>query len=286
VPFFKASPLREADVLVAAFALPAKRASLPAEAAVLVVTRAGLIKKTLVSELPGPSAQTFTLARINDGDALVSTMMSDGKRDVLLLTTLGMAIRFTEGEVRPMGLVAAGVSGIRLDDKDSVIAAEVLPAPGEVLLLASDGRAKRIDQKEFPVQGRYGKGVNAWSLPGKIRLAGAVAVKGSSAVTIHLAKGAPKANRPDAAGVRKRASTRGDKLVDLKPGDSVVGLTTGWMVERYVQFTKVELPGAKKSARTPSTKRAAGGKKKPPTRKGSGKKAKTKDKKPARKRGR
>jgi DNA gyrase subunit A len=275
VPFFKVSPLRDGDTLAAAFSLPARRALLPPEACLLTVTRAGLIKKTLVSELLGPSAQTFTLARVNEGDGLAATALTDGKKEVLLVTAMGMAIRFAESEVRPMGLVAAGVSGIRLDDKDRVIAVEILPATGEVLLLASDGKAKRVDQKEFPLQGRYGKGVNAWTLPKKVTLAGALTAKGSATVTVHLAKAAPKSTRLEAVGVRKRASTRGDRLVDVKPGDSVVAVTSGWMVERYVQFAKVEQPTkARKAVKASPAKRRSAGKPKRAPRSAPKKKAK------------
>jgi DNA gyrase subunit A len=120
-----------------------------------------------------------------------------------------MTIRFDENEVRPMGLVAAGVNGIKLDEDDVVVGAEVLPAPGEVFLLASDGKAKRVDQKDFPKQGRYGKGVIAWDLPRGVTLAGMVAGKDNWVATIHLAKAAAKSHRLDEAKVRRRAR-RGD----------------------------------------------------------------------------
>jgi DNA gyrase subunit A len=96
--------------------------------------------------------------------------LTDGKKEILLVTASGMAIRFKEDDVRPMGLVAAGVNGMKLDDKDEVVGAEILPAEGEIFLLTSDGKAKRVDQKDFPEQGRYGKGVVAWDLPNKVSL--------------------------------------------------------------------------------------------------------------------
>ena len=81
-----------------------------------------------------------------------------------------MAIRFKEDDVRPMGLVAAGVNGIKLDDKDEVVGVEILPAEGEIFLLTSDGKAKRVDEKEFPTQGRYGKGVSPGTCRRRSRL--------------------------------------------------------------------------------------------------------------------
>ena len=133
-----------------------------------------------------------------------------------------------------MGLVAAGVNGMKLDDKDEVVGMEVLPAEGEVLLLASDGKAKRLPDKEFPKQGRYGKGVRIWSLPGKVTLAAIAAGKPNYMATVHLTKGAPKSIRLDAAAVRKRSATRGDAVVELKPGEEVTALALGWSVERFV----------------------------------------------------
>ncbi len=249
-PFFKVSPLQDDDVLAAMFALPSRKSELPEETCVLTVTRYGMLKKSLITELPGPSAQTFALARVNEGDRLGWVGLTNGKKEILLVTSGGMAIRFSEEDVRPMGLVAAGVNGIKLDDKDEVVGAEIFPAEGEVFLLASDGKAKRVSEKEFPAQGRYGKGVRVWALPKKVTLAGAVSGKPNHMATIHLSKGAPKSSRLDAAAVRKRAATKGDVIVEVKPGESVTGVAVGWTVERYVkkvvEVEKEEKPAKRK----------------------------------------
>ncbi len=238
--FYKVSPLREGDVLAAVFALPSRRADFPAETSIITVTRAGLVKKTLISELPGPSAQTFQVVRINEGDGLVSVGLTDGKKEVLLATSGGMAIRFSETEVRPMGLVAAGVNSIKLEPRDEVVGAEILPAPGEAFFITNDGKAKRVDLKEFPSQGRYGKGVRAWVLPKKVKLVGLATGRGNTTMILHLAKAAPKSHRLDEAAIRKRTATRGDHLVEVKTGDAVVALSQPWSVERFVKIEKVE----------------------------------------------
>src|SRR3989304_4365634 len=76
----------------------------------------GMVKNSLITELPGPSSQTFILVRVNEGDRLGWVGLTDGKKkDILLVTSNGMAIRFKEDDVRPMGLVAAGGNGIKLD---------------------------------------------------------------------------------------------------------------------------------------------------------------------------
>jgi len=239
-PFNKQSPLQADEVPVAAFALPARKSELPEETTLLTVTRGGMVKKSLVSELPGPSAQTFRLANVNDGDSLGWVALTDGKKEVLLATALGMAIRFSEEDVRPMGLAAAGVNGIKLGVGDEVVGVEVLLGTGELFLIASDGKSKRVEVKDFPAQGRYGKGVIAWELPRGVKLAGLGMGKANSIVTLHLLKAAPKMARLDDAPLRKRSALRGETVVEVKAGDALLGLTEGWSVERFVGGKKEE----------------------------------------------
>jgi DNA gyrase subunit A len=261
IPYFKASPLTEGDKLAAVFSMPAKRSEFPPETCVLTVSRFGMVKKSLVTELPGPSAQTFVLARVNDGDKLGWVGLTDGlKKDILLITSQGMAIRFKEDDVRPMGLVAAGVNGIKLDDADELVGAEILPAEGEIFFMTSDGKAKRIAEKEFPIQGRYGKGVTAWDLPKKVTIAGVVSGKPNHIATIHTSKGAPKSARLDAATIRKRAATKGDAIVEVKPGEAVTSVIVAWAMERFVTLlpkgkaAKEEKDGKSKKADKPVKK--------------------------------
>jgi DNA gyrase subunit A len=257
-PYFKVSPLNEEDKLAALFSLPAKRSEFAPETCVITVSRFGMVKKSLVTELPGPSAQTFVLARVNEGDRLGWVGLTDGlKKDVLLVTSSGMAIRFKEDDVRPMGLVAAGVNGIKLDDGVELVGAEILPAEGEIFLMTSDGKAKRVAEKEFPTQGRYGKGVTAWSLPKKVTIAGVASGKPNHIATIHTSKGAPKSARLDAAGIRKRAATKGDAIVEVKPGEAVTSVIVAWTVERFVKTVKEEKKEVKKKAEEVKSKKVA-----------------------------
>ena len=246
--FHRVTPLTDNDSLAAVFALPSRRDKLPEETCIITATKLGMVKKSLVTELPGPSSQTFVLARVNEGDRLLEVALTDNKtKDILLVTAQGMAIRFKEEEVRPMGLMAAGVNGLKLADKDEVVGMEILPAEGEIFLITSEGKAKRVEQKDFPVQGRYGRGVIAWDISDKVRLAGVVVDKSNHMATIHLTKGAPKSTRLDEAGIRKRASTKGDVIVDVKPGEEVVSVNVGWAVEKFVALSS-QVNGAKKAS--------------------------------------
>jgi DNA gyrase subunit A len=274
--FYKVSPLQDTDSLAAVFALPSRKSALPEETCTITCTRFGMIKKSLISELPGPSSQAFVLVKVNEGDRLISVGLTDNKKkEILLVTALGMAIRFKEDDVRPMGLVAAGVNGMKLDDKDEVVGMEILPSEGEVFLLTNDGKAKRVEQKDFPTQGRYGKGVIAWELSGKTKLVGAVTDKPNHMATIHLSKGAPKSTRLDATGLRKRAATKGDVVVEVKPGEEAVSVNVAWEAERFVGEAKKEERGKTKS---PKGKKVTG-KKSAPAKTKPGKASSSKSKK-------
>ncbi len=222
MPLHKISPLQPEDQLATLFTLPPK-GERPESWFVLSATRQGMLKKSSLSELPGPSANTFTLAKVNEGDQLVWLRLTDGSSDVLLLTANGMAIRFSEDEVRPMGLVAAGVQGIKLKGNDLVVGLETLPKPGDVFMAASDGSAKRVAIDQFPRQGRYGQGVAAWKLTGKAQVVGMAVGVGSSHLTLFTDRLAPKLVQLDEAPLQGRPA-RGKVIPALK-GCRVIGLS-------------------------------------------------------------
>jgi DNA gyrase subunit A len=244
-PFNKVSPLQADEMPAVAFCLPARKSDLPEETYLFTTTRGGLVKKSAVSDLPGPSAQSFRLVNVNDGDRLGWVSLTDGKKEILLATALGMAIRFSEEEVRPMGLVAAGVNAIKLGVGDEVVGMQTLPQTGDLFLIGSDGKGKRVEVKDFPAQGRYGKGVIAWELPRGVKLAGLGIGKPNTIVTLHLLKAAAKQSRLDEAPLRKRSALRGDSVVDVKAGDAVLSLTEGWFIERFVAVEKKGANGRK-----------------------------------------
>jgi len=255
IVWHKVSPLKPKDKLAAVFALPARRSELSEESYILTVTRGGMVKKSAVGELPGPSAQAFNLVRVNDGDVLGWIVLTDGKKDILLATASGMGIRFGEDDVRPMGLVAAGVNGVKLGVGDLVVGAEILPQKGTIFVITSEGNGKRITAQDFPTQGRYGKGVILWKLPNGERLAGLAVGKDTLNITLHLLRAAAKSARLDEAPLRKRSTARGKLVQDVKLGDAIIGLTVVWDVERFIEKIK-EKPKPKKKAEGPVMKNA------------------------------
>lgn len=224
VPFHQVSPLTSKDHIATIFALPPKD-QLADGWYVLSVSRQGMVKKSAAEELPGPAATPFTLVRINEGDSLGWLRLSDGKKDIFLVAASGMAIRFSEEDVRPMGLVAAGVMGIKLDSGDELVGADLLIQRGEIFLLTSNGRGKRVEQADFPVQGRYGKGVIAWKLSKGVHLLGCAVGTKTKSITLHLKKYAAKMIDLGSAPVQTRAATRGKEVYEIRSGDEILAVT-------------------------------------------------------------
>lgn len=225
-PIHKISAISPDDNMAAVFSLPAK-SLIDEDKFITTVTRGGMLKKSAANELPGPSAQTFQLCKVNDGDILGWVLLSDGKADFIMATSKGMCIRFSEDEVRPMGLVAGGVSGMKLGVGDEVINAECIEQNDSVVLITTDGKGKRSPAKEYPKQGRYGMGVIGWKLlPGK-HVAGMLVGKNAEKFILHFMKSASKSKKIDDIPSGGRAA-QGKVVAELKPGDQVIDLTSIW----------------------------------------------------------
>jgi DNA gyrase subunit A len=188
------------------------------------VSRTGMVKRSLLSELPGPSANLFTLVKMNDGDELRALIFTRGEEDVVLGTWNGMGIRFSEEDVRPMGLVAAGVGGIKLRGDDEVIGACVASRRGEILVVSSLGRVKRMKPEEFPTQGRNGYGVITWKLQKYEKMVGMMKGLLTHNGVLHFIEAASRLIRVTDAPSSTRMQS-GKKVIDLKKGDEILEMT-------------------------------------------------------------
>lgn len=191
---------------------------------IITVSHQGMVKRSLLSDLPGPSAQLFTLTRINTGDSLCSILVSKGGEDLVIVTRDGMGIRFTEEEVRPMGLVAAGVNGMKFRNQDEVVGAGIASRRGEILLVTNHGLAKRLEPSMFPTQGRYGYGVITWKLPKNEKIIGMMVGLLTYNGVLHFKSAASRLVHVNDADSRNRMQS-GEKIIDVKKTDEILELT-------------------------------------------------------------
>ena len=134
---------------------------------IVMATRKGIVKKTDLMAYSNPRASGIIACGIADGDRLISVRLTDGDSNIFLATSQGSAIRFEEGQVRPMGRVATGVTGIRMSKDDYVVGMEVLNGKGTLLTATERGYGKRTDISEYRAQTRGGKGVMTIRVTGK-----------------------------------------------------------------------------------------------------------------------
>jgi len=186
-------------------------------------TKKGMVKKTRLSEYDSPRSG---LAAINlrTDDELIGTLLTDGKDDLLLVSKLGQAIRFSEQSARPMGRQTGGVIGMKLREKDEVIAM-VATSQGDGLLTVTDnGFGKRTPFTEYPRKGRGGLGVKTAMLTSRVGvLAGAFPIRKDQDILVIASDG--QVIRVPAIQVRKAGrATQGVRVMRLEKGRSVVAV--------------------------------------------------------------
>src|SRR5205814_6487086 len=126
---------------------------------VIMGSRQGVVKKTSLSAFSNPRAGGIIAMGVEQGDAVIAVQVTDGTGEVFIGTRNGMAIRFEEADVRPMGRTAYGVRGITLRDDDIVVGMEVVKPGGTLLTVTERGFGKRTEMDEYRVQARGGVGV-------------------------------------------------------------------------------------------------------------------------------
>ena len=165
-PVSNLTGLASSEQLVSALVLPhpPEGEELP-EIYLMMVTRAGRIKRVTLEDFTAAASRgTVTAMSVEDGDQLAWVTETRGQNEVLLVTRQGKAIRFSEEDVRPMGLSAVGVWAIKMGRDDAVVGMGVVRDGAFVISVSEQGYVKRTAVKSFPSQKRYGGGVQAAKL--------------------------------------------------------------------------------------------------------------------------
>ncbi|GAB2718335.1 DNA gyrase subunit A [Paenibacillus thermoaerophilus] len=150
-------PAAKDDVIVSV--LPVREFDQPGKSLVFV-TRKGQVKRTELKEYATTRSTAITAVKVAEGDEVVRVQLSDGMKEILLVSKQGMSIRFSESEVNPMGRSAGGVRGMQLKEDDEIVSAEWVEGDeGEILVVSDKGYVKSSLLLDYPVQGRGGKGV-------------------------------------------------------------------------------------------------------------------------------
>ena len=126
---------------------------------IMMVTKNGTAKKTPLSAYSNPRRGGIVAIGVDENDALIDAVLTDGTQEIVLQKRNGKAIRFNEGDVRPMGRTAYGVRGVTLEEDDAVVGMIAVKREASLLVATENGYGKRSPISEYRITGRGGKGI-------------------------------------------------------------------------------------------------------------------------------
>jgi DNA gyrase subunit A len=198
----------------------------PADRYLLFATRAGQVKKTTFSEYDKSRKEGFIAINLRDGDELVGVIVTSGGDDLFMVSRDGLAIRFSEDDVRPMGRDAGGVRGMQLRQGDQVVSIDLARDDTSILIVTEAGFGKRTQLQHFNRQGRGGLGVRGIRLTAQrggvvaafmVGLDDEILVISSEGVTVRMAVRSISSQGRDATGVRVVSLDAGQVVASVAP---------------------------------------------------------------------
>ena len=195
---------------------------------IVMCTRQGTIKKTMLEAFSRPRQAGIIAITIDEGDQLIGVCMTNGDNDIVIASSAGKAVRFHESRVRSMGRTAAGVRGISLDDSgtDHVVGMVCIDSPDvQLLVLSEKGYGKRSDIDDYRVTNRGAKGVGTLKVTEKVgRLVAVLDVADEDDLMIINKSGIAIRTPVSHINVIGR-NTQGVRLIKLNDGDSISSVT-------------------------------------------------------------
>lgn len=127
----------------------------------MLATKKGLIKKTALEEFESIKRNGKIAIKFNDDDQLIEAVITSGNDELIMASSVGMSIRFSEKNVRAMGRTAMGVKSMNIPQGAQMVDLAVIKPDCEILTVTASGYGKRSSVNDYPLQGRAGKGVKA-----------------------------------------------------------------------------------------------------------------------------
>lgn len=196
---------------------------------IILCTKKGIIKKTLLEEFSRPRATGVNAITINEGDELLAARMTDGNCEIMMALKSGQAIRFPEEKVRPTGRGAIGVFGMEVDDQRDEVIGMICVGKGDpghtVLVISEKGFGKRTSVEEYRITNRGGKGVKTINVTEKTgSLVGILDVKGNEDLIITCKSGITL--RTAVSNIKEAGrATQGVIVIRIDEGDAIAAIS-------------------------------------------------------------
>ncbi len=209
----------------------------------MMATKNGLVKKTDLMEYDSIRKGGLAAVVLRDNDELIDVKLTDGNKDIMLVTRHGIAIRFNEKGVRPIGRVSQGVKGIVLEEGDDVIGMEVCSQNLHLLVVTENGFGKRTEIEEYKVQSRGGRGIFTYKITNKTgNVAGMKLVDDNDDIMLISSDGTIIRLNVKEISVLGRA-TQGVTLMRMSEGNKVVCIARIVKEEEAEEETEEETEG-------------------------------------------
>jgi DNA gyrase subunit A len=192
----------------------------------IAATKQGMIKKTDLISYNTQRKDGIAAITLNDGDELVGIELTDGTKNVVMVTKLGLAIRFKESDVRAMGRTAKGVKGISVGKGDEVVSVGIAEDDSSLLVVSNKGYGKRTPLEQYKVQARGGKGLISFNRNKKkdVEIVGAEILNNDDEVMMISKNGIIIRFAAQDISSMGRA-TKGVRLMNMGSDDEVVSIT-------------------------------------------------------------
>jgi len=213
---------------------------------IVMCTRRGTIKKTLVEAYSRPRLNGINAITVREGDELLDAVITSGKAELMIAAREGKAIRFNETQVRAIGRTGAGVRGISIEEDDEVIGMIAIEPDSkrDVLVLSENGFGKRTDLDEYRITNRGGKGVKTINVTEKTgKLVSIQAVTDDNDLMIINRSGISIRTAVDQIRLAGRA-TQGVRIINLREGDAIASVVAVPKTEEASEETADATTGA------------------------------------------
>ena len=190
----------------------------------LMATAGGVVKKVTTDNFANAKTRGIIAIKLDEGDKLVSAILTGGKDEIMLITRRGQALRTSEEDIRSQGRSSRGVTGIKLSSEDELTGALRVTENQKMLVMAENGYGKRVDFSEFSAHGRGTGGQRIYTLSEKTgEVVGLLTVFDDDEVVCITGQGKTIRINVNSVGTMGR-SAQGVRILDIESPDMLIGL--------------------------------------------------------------
>lgn len=192
----------------------------------LMATACGVVKKVTTSDFQNAKTRGIIAIKLDEGDKLISAILTSGKHEIMLITRQGQALRMTEQDIRPLGRASRGVTGLKLSSNDELAGALRVDDNSRMLIMTECGYGKRVDFSEFTPHGRATGGQKIYTISEKTgEIVGLITVEDKDEVVCITSQGKTLRVRANTISLMGRAA-QGVRILNIERPDTLIGIDT------------------------------------------------------------